>query len=132
MGAEYSCSSQDIQSDVDYTTDALFPPSSDVRKLFDKVKRLILSVDASLEEAPRQLYVTFKKGKSNAVSMWPKDGWIEVVLNAKLGQIKDDDGLLYDISNRKWSAAQYAFRFYDDTDEGAAKKLIEQTIHLKK
>ena len=123
---------QDIQSDADYTTDALFPPSSDVRKLFDKVKRLILSVDASLEEAPRQLYVTFKKGKSNTVSMWPKDGWIEVVLNAKLGQIKDDDGLLYDISNRKWSAAQYAFRFYDDTDEAAAKKLIEQTINLKK
>ncbi len=39
---------------------------------------------------------------------------------------------VYDISNRKWSAAQYAFRFYDDTDEVAAKKLIEQTIHLKK
>ncbi len=125
-------SGQDVQSDSEYSTDALFPPNSDVRKLFDKVKRLILSVDSSLEEAPRQMYVTFKKVKSNTVSMWPKDGWIEVVLNAKLGQIRDDDGLLYDISNRKWSAAQYAFRFYDDTDEVAARKLIEQTIHLKK
>ena len=123
---------QDIQSDTDYSTDALFPKNSEVRKLFDKVKKLILSVDSSLEEAPRQLYVTFKKGKNNTVSMWPKDGWIEVVLNAKLGQIKDDNGLLYDISNRKWSAAQYAFRFYDDTDEEASRELIEQTIKLKK
>lgn len=125
-------SGQDVQSDSEYSTDALFPPNSDVRKLFDKVKRLILSVDSSLEEAPRQLYVTFKKGKNNTVSMWPKDGWIEVVLNVKLGQIKDEAGLLYDISNRKWSAAQYAFRFYDGTEEDAAKKLIEQTILLKK
>lgn len=123
---------QDLQNDAEYSVDALFAPSSDMRKLFDKVKHIVMSVDSSLEEAPRQLYVTFKKGKNNTVSMWPKDGWIEVVLNAKLGQIKDDDGLAYDISNRKWSAAQYAFRFYDDTDESLAKNLIEQTIRLKK
>ena len=122
---------KDIQGESEYSTDALFPKGTEVRKLFDKVKRIILSVDSSLEEAPRQLYVTFKKGKNNTVSMWPKDGWIEVVMNAKLGQIKDDDGLSYDISNRKWSAAQYAFRFYDDTDESSARNLIEQTIKLK-
>ena len=125
-------SGQDIQSDSEYSTDALFAPGSEVRKLFDKVKSLIMSVDASLEEAPRQLYVTFKKGKNNTVSMWPKDGWVEVVLNAKLGQVTDDSGIMYDISNRKWSAAQYAFRFYDDTDLDAARKMIEQTINLKK
>ncbi|MCR5205286.1 MAG: GIY-YIG nuclease family protein [Lachnospiraceae bacterium] len=123
---------QDLQNDSYYSTDALFPPKSDMRKLFEKVKRLILSVNSSLEETPRQLYVTFKNGKNNTVSLWPKDGWIEVVLNAKRGQIQDGDGLSYDISNRKWSAAQYAFRFYDDTDEVSARKLIEQTIKLKK
>ena len=125
-------SGQDIQSDTEYSTDTLFVPGSEVRKLFDKVKSLIMSVDSSLEEAPRQLYVTFKKGKNNTVSMWPKDGWVEVVLNAKIGQITDDSGIMYDISNRKWSAAQYAFRFYDDTDVDATRKLIEQTINLKK
>lgn len=122
---------QEIQSDTDYSVDALFPKNSEVRKLFDKVEKLILSVDSSLEEVPLRLYVTFKKGKNNTVSMWPKAGWIEVVLNAKLGQIKDDDGLLYDISNRGWSAAHYAFRFYSDTDEKAAENLIKQTIQLK-
>lgn len=122
---------QEIQSDTDYSVDTLFPKNSEVRKLYDKVKKLILSVDSSLEEVPLRLYVAFKKGKNNTVSMWPKAGCIEVVLNAKLGQIKDDDGLLYDISNRRWSAAHYAFRFYSDTDERAAENLIKQTIQLK-
>ncbi len=57
---------------------------------------------------------------------------IEVVLNAKIGQIQDTSDTVYDISNRKWTAAQYAFRLYDDTDEAIVKDLIRQAIALKK
>lgn len=123
---------QDILVDSEYSTDALFPPNTGIRFLFEKIKTAILSIDSSLEEVPRKLYVTFKKGKNNTVSLWPRDGWIEVVLNAKLGQVKDDNGLMYDISNRKWTSEQYAFKLFDDTNEEAVRILLEQTIKLKK
>ena len=42
------------------------------------------------------------------------------------------NGLVYDISNRKWSSEQYAFKFYSDTDMDAVKDIIEQTYLLKK
>ena len=103
-----------------------------IASLYDRLKHLILSLDSSLEETPRQNYVAFKKGKSNTVCLWPKDGWIEVVLNAKLGQISDDAELIYDISNRKWTAAQYAFKYFDTTDSEQAKSIICQTLALKK
>ena len=64
------------------------------------MKNIILSVDKTLEESPRQNYVTFKLGKGNVISLWPKDGWIEVVLNAKIGTITDNNGLIYDITKK--------------------------------
>lgn len=119
-------------NDSDYSVDALFPSNSEVRSLYDKIKQQILSLDSSLEEVPRQNYVVFKKGKSNTVSLWPKDGWIEVVLNAKLGQLSDGNDLIYDISNRKWSAAQYAFKYFNTTEPEYAKDIIGKTLALKK
>ncbi len=123
---------KDPQNESEYSVDTLFPQNSDTRKLYNLLSKTILSLDSSLTETPTRLYVTFKKHKkSNAVSLWPKDGWIEVVINAKLGQIKDDNDLIYDISNRKWTASQYAFKFYDNTDISAATDILKQTIELK-
>ena len=125
-------SGQDTQNDSEYSVDALFPPDTDKRKLYDRLRNIVVSLDGSLTETPTRLYVAFKKHrKSNAVSFWPKDGWIEVVLSAKIGQIKDDNNLIYDISNRKWSATQYAFKFFDNTDLDAVKDILKQTIELK-
>ena len=79
-----------------------------------------------------RLYVSFKKGTRNTILMWPRRGWMEVVLNAKLGQISDENDLVYDISNRQWSSEQYAFKYYDDTDTEQVKKIIKETIDLKR
>ena len=57
---------------------------------------------------------------------------MEVVLSAKLGELKDNYDMLYDISNRKWGSNQYAFKLYPDTDMGAVKDLVTQTYKLKK
>lgn len=119
-------------NDTDYSVEMLFPDCNQASSLYNKIKNLILSVDKTLEETPRKPYVTFKLNKKNVISLWPYKGWIEVVLNAKLGTINDKNGLIYDISNRKWSSEQYAFKFYDDTDMDAVKDIIEQTYLLKK
>ena len=96
------------------------------------MKNVILSIDKTLEESPKKNYVTFKLGKKNVITLWPYKEWIEIVLNAKLGTINDKNGLIYDISNRKWTSEQYAFKFYDDTDMDAVKDIVEQTYQLKK
>ena len=128
---EANKSDQEVQKDCDYTVDALFPNQTEERALYNRIKNMALSVEPELVESPRQNYVTFKKEGNNTVSVWPKSGWVEVVLNAKTGQLKDDVDLLYDITNRKWSAAHYAFRYSEETDDKAAMGLIRQTIDLK-
>ncbi len=39
---------QEVQKEYDYSVETLFPSGSEVRNLYDKMKLLILSVDASL------------------------------------------------------------------------------------
>lgn len=130
---EKNLAGHDSQDENDNSLDALFPPHTTVRKLYDVLKKIIISCDSTLSETPTRLYVTFKKNKKyNTVSMWPRDGWIEVILNAKIGEISDDNDLVFDITNRKWSAAQYAFKFFDNTDIEAVTNVIKQTIDLKK
>lgn len=57
---------------------------------------------------------------------------IRKYMKTKLGQISDNAELIYDISNRKWTAAQYAFKYFDTTDAEQAKNIICQTLALKK
>ncbi|MBP5351091.1 MAG: GIY-YIG nuclease family protein [Fibrobacterales bacterium] len=123
---------KEVSIDAEHSVELLFPPSSPVRSLYEKLRSVVLSVDSTLEETALQNYVAYKIGKRNAVALRPMSNCIEVVLNAKLGQIKDDNGLIYDISNRKWTAEQYALKFFADTDIDAVRDVIRQTIHLKK
>lgn len=120
------------EKDVEYSVDALFPTGSEQRNLYDKIKTVLLSLDGSLVESPRKNYVTFKKKKSNTISLWPKSNWIEIVFSAKIGQLNDTNGLLIDITNRKWSSEHYALKYYSNTDNDAVSDLIHQTLGLKK
>ena len=120
-------------NDKEYSVEALFPDCNQADSLFAIIKDIILSVDSTIEIVPRQNYVTFKlDGKKNLVALWPRSGWIEIVLNAKLNTLHDSYGLIYDISNRKWSSEQYALKFFSDTDTKAVKDIIMQTCQLKK
>lgn len=119
---------EDITIAGDYSIDALFPENTLVRSLFDLLSKEITDINPELTINPTKLYVSFKRGKGNVVSVWPKDGWVEVVLCAKLGTIKDPSELIYDISNRKWSAAQYALKYFPDTDMDAVRQILKQVV----
>ena len=102
-------------------------------ELFEKIKNITLSIDPNLRIVQTKNYIVFKKSKNhNVISVWPKSNSLEVVLNAKRQTISDPQDLTYDISNRQWTAAQYAFRFNKQTDEQYAKYLIKQTYNLIK
>lgn len=123
---------QEAQKNTEYTLEDLFPDGSESRQLYEKIKSIVLSMDSSLDVTVCRLYVAFKKGKRNVLCLWPRSEWIEVILNAKLGQINDSYDLIYDISNRQWTAEQYAFKLFSDTDINAVKDIVQQTINLKK
>lgn len=123
----------DLQEEVEYSVDALYPLNSSIRSTYDKLKSIFMSVDNTLEEAPRLRYVAFKMGnQKNVSSLWPRSRWIEVVLPVKLGQIDFGTDIVYDISNRKWTSEQYAFKFYDDTDPNVVKDIINKVVCLKR
>ena len=128
---EKNDSGKEEENESGYTVEALFPKKTVVRELFDELSGLITSLDPSLKLQPMRVYVSFKADKRNVVCLWPKSEQIEVVLNAKLGQLNDENDLIYDISNRKWTAEQYAFKFSKNTDITAVKNILRQTISLK-
>ncbi len=118
--------------DTDYSIEKLFPPQSEIGDLYSTLREIVLGFDANQEEYATKLYSTFKLGKRKTISVWPKSKWIEVILNAKIGQINDPYGLLYDITNRKWSAAQYAFKFSSETNLEIVRDYINQMIDIAK
>lgn len=110
-----------------YTVEDLFIPNSRELSLFNNVKDAVLSKYQHLKVIPTKNYVAFKRDrKHNTIAIWPKDGWIEIVFCAKLGTLNDDSDSIYDISNRLWSAAQYAMRFDENTDIKIVLNLIDQ------
>ena len=122
---------EDTEIVPEYTVEALFPKGTDIFAIYNKLVKEIESIDSCFTPKPFKLYVAFLKNNKYVVALWPKKDWIEVVLASKRGTLNDPDGLTYDISNRKWSASQYAVRVFDDTDLNAVKKLIEQTAAQK-
>ena len=121
----------------EYTIDEKFPKGTEVRRLYDELHKLIDEAAPGLRAKATKHYVVFKvegasKSKCNIVSLWPKAGWIEAVLNAKNGQLQDDSGLIYDISNRRWPSAQYAFKYNGDQDADIIRYLIKQTNEYHK
>ena len=101
--------------------------------MFFKIKNLIDKIYPELNLTPKKNYVTFKKTKKhNVLSVWPKENSIEIVLHAKLGTLKDENELIYDISNRLWTGAQYALRFDENTNMDEVENLIRQTYSMVK
>ncbi|MCR5475592.1 MAG: GIY-YIG nuclease family protein [Lachnospiraceae bacterium] len=123
---------EDEIEETEYTIGALFPDYNVPDSLYDRLKKVVLSIDDTLFDLPRKAYVSYKMGKRSLISLWPRDGWMEVVLNAKLDTLNDKYDMIYDISNRKWSSEQYAFKLYPNTDMDAVKNLITQVYNLKK
>ncbi len=123
----------ELREEAEYSVEALYPDNSNIRSTYETLKSIFMSVDKSLEEAPRLRYVAFKmNNQKNIASLWPRSRWIEVVLPVKLGQINFGTDIVYDISNRKWTSEQYAFKFYDDTDPNVIKDILDKVLRLKR
>ena len=121
---------------VEYDLDFLFSESQCndfVRESYEEVKSRILDVYPELKESFRKNYCSLKMDNiHNLVAFWLKKDWIEVVFSARIGELKDPDGVIYDIANRKWSAAQYAMKIKPGTDLDIVVELVKQCYKLSK
>ncbi|MBO4572446.1 MAG: GIY-YIG nuclease family protein [Clostridia bacterium] len=120
---------------IGYTVDErnetdLFKKTEDLHILYSKLKNIIKEIDPNLMIKPNKFYIAYKKVSKNVFAVWPQSNRLEVILYAKLGQINDATGTIYDISNRLWTSSQYAFKYDFDTDEDTVKELLNQTYSL--
>ena len=95
------------QNDSEYTIEALFVDYKSPTSLYAKIKENNVQIGIKLDAADDYLYV------------------------ATLHTITDTHNMTYDITNRKWTSEQYAFKFNDETNITDAKDLITQTYKLK-
>lgn len=133
-------SSNDIVNDdnkTDYTVNDLFPKGTKIGGLYNELHKMIKEVSENITAKANKHYVVFKKDKTskincNLYALWPKAESIEVVLNAKIGELKDFDDIIYDISNRKWTSAQYAFKYNGSEDNEIVMNILKRTYELRK
>lgn len=118
--------SSNTNKDLDF-----FDGDDKIRNIYNKFESIILSEYPDLKVLYQKHYIAFRKGKKhNVLTIRTKKDSIEVALNIKTGKLKlDNCNIVYDISNRMWSASQYAFKFDDTTDINIVNNLLEQTYN---
>ena len=112
-----------------YDEDYILFNATDVTKdMYFELKDRIQEIDPNILTGFTKNYVVFKKDKKhNIATLWLKRDYIEVVLHLKIGEIIDTKNITYDISNKGWPAAQYAFKFNNNIDIDDAIDLIKQS-----
>lgn len=73
--------------------------NDEVSELYDSFKNAILALSADIEIYPKKLYIVFKKGKNNIVSIHLQNRSLKLWLNAKKGNLDDPKKLTKDVSN---------------------------------
>lgn len=63
--------------------------SDDVLELYESFKNAILSLSTDLEILPKKLYIAFKQGKNNIVSIHLQNKSLKIWINAKKGDLDD-------------------------------------------
>jgi len=120
------------QEHLDYMGD------DEMTRVYYELKDRMAEIDPSLEIVARKIYIACKfRGKNirktpNICSLFFKRGWFEICLGLKSGELNNQAGLAYDISNRGWSATEWAIKMTKDTNMDDAMDYIRQAYRKQK
>lgn len=82
--------------------------SDDVLELYDSFKNAILALSPDLEITPQKLYIAFKRGKNNIVSIHLQNKSLKMWINAKKGFLDDPKNITKDVSQLgHWGTGDY-------------------------
>ena len=103
--------------------------NDEVSELYDSFKNAILALSADIEIYPKKLYIAFKKGKNNIVSIHLQNRSLKLWLNAKKGNLDDPKKLTKDVSNvGHWATGDYELTVSDTKNLEYIMSLVKQVL----
>lgn len=101
--------------------------SDDVLELYDSFKNAILALSPDLEIIPQKLYIAFKRGKNNIVSIHLQNKSLKMWINAKKGFLDDPKNITKDVSQLgHWGTGDYEIIVSDSKYLEYIMSLIKQ------
>lgn len=103
--------------------------SDDVLELYDSFKNAILALSPDLEIIPQKLYIAFKRGKNNIVSIHLQNKSLKMWINAKKGFLDDPKNITKDVSQLgHWGTGDYEIIVSDSKYLEYIMSLIKQLL----
>ncbi len=103
--------------------------SDDVLELYDSFKNAILTLSPDLEITPQKLYIAFKRGKNNIVSIHLQNQSLKMWINAKKGFLDDLKNITKDVSQLgHWGTGDYEIIVSDSKYLEYIMSLIKQLL----
>lgn len=103
--------------------------SDDVLELYDSFKNAILALSPDLEITPQKLYIAFKRGKNNIVSIHLQNKSLKMWINAKKGFLDDPKNITKDVSQLgHWGTGDYEIIISDSKYLEYIMSLIKQLL----
>lgn len=103
--------------------------SDDVLELYDSFKSAILALSPDLEIIPQKLYLAFKRGKNNIVSIHLQHKSLKMWINAKKGFLDDPKNITKDVSQLgHWATGDYEIIVSDSKYLEYIMSLIKQLL----
>lgn len=103
--------------------------SDDVLELYDCFKNAILALSPDLEIIPQKLYIAFKRGKNNIVSIHLQNKSLKMWINAKKGFLDDPKNITKDVSQLgHWGTGDYEIIVSDSKYLEYIMSLIKQLL----
>lgn len=119
-----------------YTVDDQIKNTTEkIKSLYLKLRERIISIDESIKEEPRKLYIAYKLA-TNFVDIEVRSKDIKIFLNIKSGQLNDDKNLARDLTKPKpighWGNGDYEVKISDESELDEIFKLIKQSYDMSK
>ena len=103
--------------------------SDDVLELYDIFKNAILALSPDLEITPQKLYIAFKRGKNNIVSIHLQNKSLKMWINAQKGFLDDPKNITKDVSQLgHWGTGDYEIIVSDSKYLEYIMSLIKQLL----
>ncbi len=128
--------SEGIELQKTYTIEYHLNKASDfIKSLFNQLREKITSLDESIKEEPKKLYIAYKTS-TNFVDVEVRSKDIKVYLNVKSGDLKDPTHLARDLLNPKkighWGNGDYVCNITKENDIEKVMPLIIQSYEYNK
>ena len=106
-----------------------------IKALYLKLREKIISIDESIKEEPKKLYIAYKLA-TNFVDVEVRSKDIKIFLNVKSGQLNDPKNLARDLTKPKpighWGNGDYEVKLENENQLDKVVELIKQSYNLNK